>query len=150
MKSGEITRRPAAKSDWRAIAALLDEGGLPLQGARENLAEYLVATTGKSIVGCAGMERYGDIALLRSVAVAPLMAHRGIGSALVDGIIQEARQRNVRKLFLLTLDMHGYFSRFGFVHEPMERAPAALQASAEFQGACPKTATLMARDLAGR
>jgi hypothetical protein len=36
-----------------------------------------------------------------------------------------------------------YFERFGFVFRPVREAPEGLEASAEFQGACPASAMFM-------
>lgn len=47
----------------------------------------------------------------------------------------------------MTVGAHGYFARFGFASESIERVPQSLKASVELQGACPSTATLMALEL---
>ena len=66
-----ITLRPARDADWDAIRALLEANALPLAGAREHLAHFVVADRDGAVLGCAAIERHGDAALLRSVAVAP-------------------------------------------------------------------------------
>lgn len=139
-----ISLRQAGPADWPAISALLGAHGLPLDGAREHLAHFLLAQQGGELVGCAGIERYGDIGLLRSVAVAPWLQQQGIGTRLLATLLEEARRRGLRRLFLLTTTAAGYFERLGF--ERVERAalPAALQASVELRGACPASATAMA------
>ncbi|MDC6166334.1 arsenic resistance N-acetyltransferase ArsN2, partial [Paucibacter sp. XJ19-41] len=139
-----ISLRQAGPADWPAISALLGAHRLPLDGAREHLAHFLLAQQGGELVGCAGIERYGDIGLLRSVAVAPGLQQQGIGARLLAMLFEEARRRGLRRLFLLTTTAAGYFERLGF--EQVERAalPAALQASAELRGACPASATAMA------
>jgi N-acetylglutamate synthase-like GNAT family acetyltransferase len=62
--------RSATSLDWDGIAQLLTERRLPTEGARDHLAAFVVATEGRALLGCAGLERYGDVGLLRSVAVA--------------------------------------------------------------------------------
>ena len=78
-----ISLRQANPADWSAIEALLKANGLPLDGAREHLSTFVVAASGREIVGCAGAEPRGDVALLRSVAVAPGLQHQGIGQPRV-------------------------------------------------------------------
>jgi len=75
-----IKLRPATHDDWPAIASLLEENKLPLDGAREHLPAYLLATSRDEVIGCAAVEVYADAALLRSVAVTPRLHHRGIGN----------------------------------------------------------------------
>ena len=147
MLSDSTSVRPATRDDWPAIRSLLEENYLPLDGAREHLADYLVALTDKVIVGCAGLERHEDVALLRSVAVAPLMRAKGIGKLLTTRIMDEARRTGVSRLYLLTLTAEDYFASRGFVCQSPGSAPAALTASAEFQGVCPDSAVLMSVSL---
>jgi N-acetylglutamate synthase-like GNAT family acetyltransferase len=65
---------------------------------------------------------------------------------LLTALVRETRRRQVLRLFLLTDTAPEYFARFGFRHEPIARAPQALKASAEFQGACPASAVFMCLD----
>lgn len=147
MSISSISLRPATPSDWPAIAALLEANKLPLDGAQDHLATYLLATQGKEIIGTAGAEVYGDLALLRSVAIAPGLQRQGIGKLLVSRLLQEARRRQIAKMYLLSVTAPEYFAQFGFKRGPRENAPAALHASAEFQGACPACAALMSLTL---
>jgi N-acetylglutamate synthase-like GNAT family acetyltransferase len=148
MLKDAVGLRPATELDWRAVASLLDENQLPLEGAHAHLSDFLVATTDGAIVGCAGAEVYRDLALLRSVAVAPIMKGKGIGKSLVGRLLNDAKRREIARIYLLTLHAEQYFARFGFLRQPMEQAPAPLNASAEFQGACPANAVLMSLSLA--
>ncbi|HEY0858802.1 MAG TPA: arsenic resistance N-acetyltransferase ArsN2 [Albitalea sp.] len=146
--SPAFSLRPAEPADWHAVAALLEANKLPLDGAQAHLAGYLVAIAGGEVIGTAGLEHHGDVALLRSVAVAPGLQHRGIGRALVTRLIDEARHRGLRSLHLLSVTAPEYFAPFGFKRGPRDKAPAVLQASAEFQGACPACAAFMTLPLA--
>lgn len=142
-----ISLRPAAAADWPAIAALLQALQLPTEGAQAHLATYLLATQGDDLVGCAGAEVYGSVALLRSVAVAPGRQKQGIGRLLVERLLLEARARDIASLYLLTVTAPEYFAQYGFKRRPIAEVPAALKASAEFQGACPACAALMSLTL---
>lgn len=135
--------RQAQPTDWPAIEALLRANRLPLEGAREHLSTFVVAEAGREVVGCAGVEPRGDVALLRSVAVAPGLQRQGIGRQMVALVLEEARRRNFKTVALLTTTARDYFQRFGFQPADRARAPMALQQSAEFQGACPASADFM-------
>jgi len=138
-----IMLRPAGASDWPAVEALLLAHKLPTEGARAHLSTYLLATSNGEVVGCAGAEVYGAVALLRSVAVAPGLQKQGIGRLLVERLLLEARSRDIAAVYLLTVTAPEYFAQHGFKRMKIEEAPQALKASAEFQGACPACAALM-------
>jgi N-acetylglutamate synthase-like GNAT family acetyltransferase len=138
-----ITLGPATQHDWPAIASLLEETRLPLDGARDHLDAYLLATIGREVIGCAAAEVHGNAALLHSLAVAPRLRHRGIGKTLVTAVLQEATDRQIATVYLLTVNASDYFVQFGFERVPLEQAPYALSASVEFQGACPGDAVFM-------
>ena len=147
LKTRDISLRQAGAADWVAIADLLEATKLPLDGAQAHLSNYVLAIADGEVVGSAGAEIHGDVALLRSVAVAPGMQQQGIGKSLVSLLIEEARRRGIRSLHLLSVTAPEYFAQFGFKRGPRERAPVALQASAEFQGACPACAAFMSLTL---
>ncbi|MDR7335858.1 MAG: arsenic resistance N-acetyltransferase ArsN2 [Roseateles sp.] len=142
-----ISLRQAGASDWPAIEALLLANKLPTDGAQAHLTTYLLAVSNGEVVGCAGAEVYGTLALVRSVAVAPGLQKQGIGRLLVERLLHEARSRDIAALYLLTVTAPEYFAQYGFKRMKIEAVPAALKASAEFQGACPACAALMALTL---
>jgi len=135
--------RPATSGDWKSIERLLRERRLPTDGARDHLATFLVATDGPSLLGCAGIEQYGDVGLVRSVAVAETAGGRGVGAELVRALLARARTLGLRELYLLTTTAAGYFPRFGFETVGRETLPSALWASEELRGACPASAIAM-------
>src|SRR5688572_20161139 len=134
MSLNNVSLRQAAASDWPAIESLLRANALPVQGAQDHLPDFIVAASGSEVVGVAGAEVHGDVALLRSVAVAPGLHRQGIGELLVGQMLQQARQRGVRRVFLLTTTAADYFVRFGFVRQAREAVAPALLGSAEFRG----------------
>ena len=143
MSLNNVSFRQAGRADWPAISALLEAHKLPLDGAQEHVATFVLAVSNGEVIGTAGAEVYGDAALLRSVAVAPGLQRQGIGKAMVGLVLDEARRRGIRTLHLLSVTAPEYFASFGFKRGPREQAPKALQASAEFQGACPACAAFM-------
>jgi N-acetylglutamate synthase-like GNAT family acetyltransferase len=143
-----LTFQAARPTDWPAIEALLVQAALPREGAREHLGAFLLTWDDAVLVGTAAVESYGACGLLRSVAVAASHRDRGIGAALVTALTAQARQRGTRTLHLLTTTAKDYFGARGFVEAARDTAPAALEASAEFRGACPASASFMTLALA--
>jgi N-acetylglutamate synthase-like GNAT family acetyltransferase/thioredoxin reductase len=135
--------RQATPADWPAISALLKANQLPLDGAQDHLSTFVVAHREGEVLGVAGAEVRGAAALLRSVAVAPGLHHMGIGRTLVGTLVDQARRRQVYQIFLLTTTAAAYFPRFGFAPIDRQQVPESIKASAEFQGACPASATLL-------
>jgi amino-acid N-acetyltransferase len=135
--------RPAVERDWPEIAAVLQRHGLPLDGAADHLADFVVAESDEGICGVAGLEVHGEAALLRSVAV--VAPGDGLGTRLVTHVITQAEARGIRDLVLLTTTAGAFFPRFGFTAVSRDDVPAALRTSAEFQGACPASALVMRR-----
>jgi len=142
--------RTATSRDWESIERLLTDRRLPTDGARDHLLGFVVATRGPSLLGCAGVERYGDVGLLRSVAVTGDVRARGIGTQLVRVMIERARNLGLRELYVLTTTAAAYFPRFGFETIEREALPRSLAASEELRGACPASAVAMRLTLRAR
>ena len=142
-----IAIRAASRSDQPAIEALLLADGLPTLGLDAAMDTAVVAHDDGRLVGCAAVEIYGPAGLLRSVCVAPAIRGTGLGRKLVIEAETMARQLGVEELFLLTETAIEWFPRLGYVPDRREVAPAQLQASPEFAGACPDTARLLRKRL---
>lgn len=139
------TLRPARADDLASIERLLTASGLPLDGVADSLGTFVVAEANGALVGVAGLEICCDNALLRSVAVDPVWRSHGIGRALVTRVISDAEARGIRGLYLLTTTAERYFPSFGFEQIRRDDVPDDVRATAEFQSACPASATVMAR-----
>ena len=141
---GALLIRPAAKQDWPAIKRMLLAEGLPLDGAKEHLAHFLVGEQGGQLACAGGLEVYGDVALLRSVVVAPEVRGKGLAKHLLADLAALAASLGISRLYLLTTSAESYFSGLGFRRVARSRIPGQLQQSREFQGACPASACAMA------
>ncbi len=138
-----ISYRIGAAEDWPAVSALLQSASLPLEGAREHLLNFTLAWRDDSLVGCAGLERYGSSGLLRSVVVKETERGYGLGQALTQQILEQARSQGITQIVLLTETAGQFFPRFGFAPITRAEAPEETQASVEFTTACPESALVM-------
>lgn len=139
----------ATVEDLASIVALLSQSGLPtadLDHAR--LRDFIVAHDAGEVIGVVGLERQGEQALLRSLAVAPGWRGQGLGRALVEAIEARAARLGVRSLTLLTQTAAPFFAARGYSPIPRAQAPAAVQASTEFMSLCPASSTCMTKALA--
>lgn len=144
-----VLLRQAQLADRAQALNLLRELGLPVDGVIDWLEHFRVAEHEDRVVGLAGMERYGDAGLLRSVAVAPDWRGTGLGRALVERVLEDGRRAGVRPVYLLTTTAEDYFPRLGFARVSREAVPEAVRASVEFTSACPASAVVMCRAGAG-
>lgn len=143
--------RPAIAADLPAIERLLIDSGLPTDGVAAAIGGFIVAERqddARGIVGVIGLEACGDqYALLRSTAVAPEWRGTGLGRELVERAIERAQSAGLDALYLLTTTAERYFPAFGFEKTTRDAVPAVVQASGEFRGMCPASATVMSRAL---
>ena len=139
-----ISVRRARTSDVRAIRALV----APLADARvlvakeavayyESLPDFRVAEDAggrdgagsPGLLGCGALHvMWEDLAEVRTVAVVPAAHGQGIGSSLLERLVQHARELGVRRLFCLTFETD-FFARHGFV--PVDEVPVELPVQAE-------------------
>ena len=133
----------ATRGDLPAVLALIRQCELLETGVAEAIAGFCVARSADALVGCAGLETYGELGLLRSVAVELSARHAGLGTRLVDGVAAAARAQGLRELFLLTSTAASFFERRGFVSVLRSSVPAPIAGSWEFRVGCPQTARAM-------
>jgi amino-acid N-acetyltransferase len=87
----------------------------------EDVQDFLVAELDGQVVGCGALHvLWADLGEVRTLAVHPQHAERGIGRQVLDGLIATARELGLSRLFALTFHT-GFFRRAGFV--PIEGAP---------------------------
>lgn len=141
----ELHRATAAEADL--TKRLLEEAKLPTDILTSGLGELWVMSEGK-VNAVGGFEFYDGDALLRSVAVDEGHRRGGIGTRLVDALLEVARRRGVKRVWLLTETAEGFFRKKGFAR--VERTAIdnhALLASPEFTHVCATTAVCMVKDL---
>lgn len=89
----------------------------------EGVQEFLVVERENRLVGCGAMHvMWEDVAEVRTLAVAADEKGQGIGSTLLAGLIERARELAVRRVFCLTFEV-GFFTAHGFSRidgEPVE------------------------------
>jgi amino-acid N-acetyltransferase len=84
----------------------------------ENLRDYSIAVGASApnpVLGCGALHIYWEnLAEIRALAVAPEMTHKGVGTALVERLLDEARELEIEQVFLFTYEPR-FFARFGFI-----------------------------------
>lgn len=135
--------RIAGRPDLEEALALLDSLDLPTDGVREDfLGSFVVARKpeNEELIGLAGIESYGTVGLLRSVAVHPSCQRAGLGSVLTLAAVRLAKIRGLRELYLLTAIGEDVLFQHGWEKIDHEELPSMLQASEQQREAYPSTA----------
>jgi amino-acid N-acetyltransferase len=84
----------------------------------ENLRDYSIAagtSASNTVLGCGALHIYWEnLAEIRALAVAPDRTRKGVGTALVERLLDEARELEIEQVFLFTYEPR-FFARFGFI-----------------------------------
>jgi amino-acid N-acetyltransferase len=137
----------ASAEDLPVILDLLAKCGLPTQGVHENRAHFFVLKEREKLAGCIGMEVYGDVGMLRSLAVIEEKRGLGYGNVLTRQILSYSGKKKIKRLYLLTTHAEGFFSRFGFVAVGRDSVDLAIKKTGEFSEYCPLSVTVMVKKL---
>jgi amino-acid N-acetyltransferase len=137
---GPVVRR-ARTSDVPAIKRLVDTyaGKILLEKnlvtLYEAVQEFWVAEhpdlQGGDVIGCGALHvLWSDLGEVRTVSVDPEMTGHGIGHAIVDQLVEVARELELRRLFVLTFET-GFFARHGFIE--IEGTPVTAEVFEEMR-----------------
>lgn len=117
---GDVVVRRARTSDVPEIKRLVDTyaGRILLEKnlvtLYESVQEFWVAELGGALVGCGALHvLWADLGEVRTVAVDPAVRGKGVGHAIVDRLLQVARELQLERLFVLTFETQ-FFGRHGF------------------------------------
>jgi len=127
----ELVVRAARTSDIKKIRSIVD---LYASQRRllsketvtlyEGVQEFTVAEVNDEVVGCGALHvLWEDLAEVRTVAVIESMQGKGIGHAILESILNKAKEIGVKKVFCLTFetkffDSHGFNEIQGAPVEP--------------------------------
>jgi amino-acid N-acetyltransferase len=148
-----IDVRAAQADDASGIHRLVDSyarsgGLLPRSEAevKDSIGDWVVVDDGMGLLGCGSLLSYSPgLAEIRSLAVVPDAQGRGIGSTVVENLIELAIQRDVGKVFALTRAVP-FFIKLGFELKPGMPFPEKVWRDCQLcplQDHCDETAVVM-------
>lgn len=80
----------------------------------EALQQFRVAELDGRLAGCGALHvMWEDLAEVRTLAVDRSLARRGVGGALLEALLQDARELGIGRVFCLTFEVD-FFARHGF------------------------------------
>lgn len=145
--SNKFFIRHANPEDFLPVCALLESENLPVSDLRKDMKDFFLAEMENQTVASIGIDRYGQDALLRSMVVNSPQRNLGIASELVSHLEAHARQQGIYTLYLITNTAEDYFARMAFEPITREQVPSLVATSAEFNGLCPASSTIMRKVL---
>lgn len=95
------------------------ERGLLVARSQEDieakLDDYIVYAVDNAIHGCGALHEFkNNYAEIAAIAVEANYKYAGIGEAVVNFLIEKAKRRKIKKVFLLTTQTSDWFYSFGF------------------------------------
>ncbi len=126
--------RLARPEDVAAMTQLISSATLPALEVTEWLSSFWVLDDAGTLLGCAGIERYGEAAVLRSVVVAESLRGSGEGARMTEHTLAFARDDGARRCYLFTMTAPEFFSRFGFERCRLDDFEPAARESWQWRG----------------
>ena len=133
----QVVVRRARTSDVPEIKRLVDTyaGKILLEKnlvtLYEAVQEFWVAEVGGEVAGCGALHvLWSDLGEVRTVAVDPAVKGRGVGHAIVDRLLEVARELQLQRLFVLTFETE-FFGRHGFAE--IEGTPVTAEVYEEMR-----------------
>jgi amino-acid N-acetyltransferase len=132
--------RPATIDDVGGILDLirpLEEEGILVRRSREILEteinKFHVMEKDGTVIACAALYPYGDMAELSCVATHPEYRKGGRAALLLEQVEAQARKQKIKQLFLLTTQTAHWFIEQGFVQGKLDDLPVQRQLLYNYQ-----------------
>ena len=140
--------RKCRQFDLARVCEILASFDLPTEDINTlNLREFWVAEEQGQVIGVGGIERNGNIGLVRSLAVQQEHQSNGVAKKIYDAIEKYAVDKGVLRLYLLTTTAEEYFQKLGYETIDRDSAPIPIKESNQFSNLCPQSAVLMQKRL---
>jgi len=92
----------------------------------DNIRDYNVVRDGAAVIGCCALHvTWRDLAEVKSLAVHPDWQGKGVGTALLQATLDEAKAMDISRVFTLTMESE-FFMRHGFKIVPKDKLPMKI------------------------
>jgi amino-acid N-acetyltransferase len=130
---------PASNANLPVIEQLLKLNELPYEDIPIKLDSIFLGCIDSKILGIGGLEIHDRYGLLRSLVIAMPYRNKGYGRLFVNKLIEHARIKQIREVYLLTTAT-SFFSNIGFEQIERELVPPIIQNTSQFASLCPASA----------
>jgi amino-acid N-acetyltransferase len=144
---------PVSPGEHQEVLHLLALCGLLTEDVDPELLHHFIGARGSAgLAGVVGIQHLGDaalgnLALLRSLAVAPDQRGLGVGSRLCDEAESLARAGGLADVYLLTTTAADWFAARGYARVARDALPEAVRQTSQFRELCPASAVAMHKRL---
>ena len=128
--------KPAETVQVEEIQNLLKNSGLPFEDINKHLKDFLCLMNNEEIIAVGGMEIYDDVALLRSLAVVEGKRNQGLGQLVYSALIEHAKSKNIKQIYLLTETAEKFFLKNGFTKVERNIIPDKIKNTHEYKVLC--------------
>lgn len=130
----------AETRDLMVIEELLKRNNLPYQDIKLINVDLFLAYENSLFIGIIGLEKFGEVGLLRSMAVKQEYRNKGYGTEICKTLMEYAKSEQISELYLLTCTAKEFFERNGFKVIERSTVPDKIKNTTEFSSLCPATA----------
>lgn len=132
---------------YNKIEKLLKSNNLPYEDIISSKVEFITSESNGNLVGCIGIEKYGEDGLLRSLVVDDKFKNKGTGTKLLNELISQSKSGGIKKLHLLTSTADKFFADNGFQYSKRSSAPMVILKTREFTEICPSSSIYMIKEI---
>ena len=129
--------------DLLEVQTLLKLVELPIEGVKEHFQNFFIVRNDKMTIGCIGIEIYGNVGLLLSVAIHPSFQGKGLGQQMVSKMEEYSAEKGLRNIYLLTDTVEKFFLKLGYLLISRDEADPRVKQSIEFTTLCPSSPVMM-------
>lgn len=129
------------------IQNLLKNSGLPYEDIGMHLNNFLCVMNNEKIIAAGGFEIYDDVALLRSLAVTEAKRNEGLGQLIYAALIEHAKTKNIKQIYLLTETAEKFFIKNGFTKVERNIIPDTIKNTYEYKVLCAESAILLMKNI---
>ncbi len=129
--------------DLLLIEGLLKQNNLPYQDIKSDKIDFFLAYKDSLLIGIVGLEVFDNIALLRSMVVKEEYRNKGYGSEICKLIIDYAKNKQIKEIYLLTYTADKYFKKLRFIELLRDELPKEIKQTKQFSQLCPCSAVCM-------
>lgn len=147
VKKMSLIFKKANEPDIPVVENVLMGNNLPYKDIKNINIELFLAYEDNEFIGIVGLEKFSDVALLRSMVIFEAFRGQGYGKTICNKILEIAKTEDIKEVFLLTCTAKDFFQHLGFKKISREEPPYSIRSTTEFMGLCPESAICLKIEL---
>lgn len=125
------------------IENILQDNYLVYEDIKDDHIELFSVYQNLEFIGIIGLEQFGELGLLRSLVVFEKYRKKGYGKEICNCLLDYARNKNIKEIYLLTVTAKNFFEKIGFNLVKRKHVPEEIKNTGEFSHLCPESAACM-------